>query len=136
MQELIRWSNYLDIPINLEPAFFPTDEKLAATIVLAAQQSGLDCGPLVSGFLSAVWREQRDIADKETMLAVADECGFDGAKLYTAGQNNPEIAELWQKNSATALEIGVFGAPTYVFEDQLFWGQDRLDFLTRALEKA
>jgi len=133
LQELDRWRHHLDIKLVPQPAFFPADEKTAAGMVIAAANEGLDCGPLVNGILTAVWAEERNIADDDTLLAIAGERGFDnGAALLAAGKT--EAAEEQRiQNSKDALAGGVFGAPSYVVGEHLFWGQDRLEFLDRAL---
>jgi len=132
MQELERWRDFLGLPLNTAPAHFPAAEWPAAGMVIAAKQQGMNCGDLVNGFLSAVWAEERDISDKDTMIAIANERGFDGNSLFEAAEA-PSIRDIWEANSSEALAAGVFGAPTYVFDGQLYWGQDRLDFLERGL---
>ncbi len=133
MQELKRWHDFLGVPINYEPAFFPTNEWPAAGVVIAAKRQGIDCHPLLKGFLTAVWAEERNIADRGTILAIAKECSFNGPALLDEAENDPDIEAIWVSNSNDALEAGVFGAPSYIIGDQLFWGQDRLEFIDRAL---
>jgi 2-hydroxychromene-2-carboxylate isomerase len=65
-------------------------------------------------------------------LGVANKLGMDGARLL-AMQNTPEIMAAWNDSEQEATERGVFGTPTYIYEDSLYWGQDRLDFLDEAL---
>jgi 2-hydroxychromene-2-carboxylate isomerase len=132
MQELARWRDFLGVPLNFEPKFFPADEAPAAAMVIAAKRHGLDCAPLVNGYLTAVWAEDRNIADPDTIVAVADERGFDGKALFEASRD-PAMIDTWDAYSRDALAAGVFGAPAYVIGEQLFWGQDRLDFVERAL---
>ena len=81
-----------------------------------------------------MWAEDRNIANRETMLAVASEQNLDGLALLNETEDNPEIEAIWETNSKEALAVGVFGAPTYVIDSQLFWGQDRLEFVERALD--
>ena len=134
MQELQRWRAHLDIPLTLEPAHFPTNEWPAAGMVIAAKEQGLDVAPLVNGFLSACWAEERDIGDHDTAVAIANERGFDGAALLAAATADDNALQAkWDQNSHEALDAGVFGAPAYVIGEQLFWGQDRLEFVDRAL---
>jgi 2-hydroxychromene-2-carboxylate isomerase len=133
--ELKRWRDHLDIPLNLEPKFFPVNDQLAARIVLAAVGEGTPPGPLMAAFLRAVWAEERDIADPDTLRAIADETGLDGGKLQEAGEAG-EITQQQEDFTQEAIDRGVFGAPTWILNDELFWGQDRLDFLERAIEKA
>jgi len=76
--------------------------------------------------------EDRDIADAATLEAIADATGHSGINLV-ARACEPETLESYRALTEEALERGVFGAPTYVFDGEPFWGQDRLDFLDRAL---
>ena len=101
--------------------------------MIAARQAGADAARLSNAILRAVWAEQRDIADRETLVAICAETGHDGAAL-TAAAETDAIAAIYAADTGEAIARGVFGAPTYVFEGELFWGQDRLDFLARALD--
>jgi 2-hydroxychromene-2-carboxylate isomerase len=130
--ELARWRDYLGMPLNLEPTYFPANESLAARMVIAAHRGGNDPGRLADAFLRAVWAEERDIADANVLCVIAGETGMDGDALLAAA-DSPEVAAEYAANTAEAIAHGVFGVPTYVYRDELFWGQDRLDFLERAL---
>jgi len=132
MMELRRWREQLGVPLNLEPKFFPVDDSLAACMVVALGQRGGDTGALSGACLQAVWAEERDIADPATLVAIAGEQGLDGAELLAAARE-PAAGTGYQANTDAAIAAGVFGAPTFVIGDQLFWGQDRLDFVARAL---
>jgi 2-hydroxychromene-2-carboxylate isomerase len=126
--ELERWRKYLDIPLNIHPRFWPADEVLAAHTVLAARDSGADAVTLAGALLRAVWAQERNIADRDTLLAVVSECGLDGESLLAAA-DSAGIADLRAGESRQAIEHGVFGAPTYIYREQPFWGQDRLELL-------
>ncbi len=130
--ELARWRDFVGMPLNLKPQYFPAAEWPAAGMVIAAKQGDHDCGRLTNAILKAVWVEERNIADTGTLRTIAGENGMDGDALLEAAESDPVAAE-YKANTAEAIERGVFGAPTYVFDDQMFWGQDRLDFLDRAL---
>jgi 2-hydroxychromene-2-carboxylate isomerase len=69
--------------------------------------------------------EDRNIADHATLVAIADENGLDGKALLAATESDAVKAE-YEANTEEAIRLGVFGAPAYVFEGELFWGQDRL----------
>ncbi|MFQ5765398.1 MAG: 2-hydroxychromene-2-carboxylate isomerase [Rhodospirillales bacterium] len=133
--ELERWREFRDLPLNLQPKFFPAREWPAAGMVIAAENQGLDSAALVNGILTAVWAEGRDIADTGTLKAIAAERGLDGGALLAAAEDDA-VKAAYAANTDDALKAGVFGAPTYVFQDRLYWGQDRLDFLDRALADA
>jgi 2-hydroxychromene-2-carboxylate isomerase len=130
--ELARWSRQLGIKLNLQPKFFPVADELAARFVIAAGQLGLPMGPLTLAIMRAVWVEERNIADTDTLRALADGLGLAGAALLTASREVATL-EAYERNSDDAVARGVFGAPTYIYRDEPFWGQDRLDFLERAL---
>lgn len=130
--ELARWSAHLGFPINLEPKFFPVDETLAARMVIGAAEDGLDVGELCGAIMRAVWELDADIADRCTLAQIAAGCGFDGDGLLELA-NDPDTARIHAANTEEAIARGVFGAPSYIVDDELFWGQDRLEFLDRAL---
>ncbi|MEE8275504.1 MAG: DsbA family protein [Alphaproteobacteria bacterium] len=119
--------------LNVEPAFFPVNEMLVARMVVAARRVGADAGRLTNAILRAVWAGERNIADAETLTAIAGENDMDGAALLTAAEN-AEVADDYSADTTEAVELGVFGAPTFVSDGQLYWGPDRLDFLSRALD--
>ena len=132
MSELKRWSAYLDIPMNFEPAFFPADVTLASKMVLAAGNLGLPAGALSDAILTAVWAEEKNIADPDTLVALSDACGIDGDALRSVAEQDTLQAQ-FERVTAEAHEADVFGSPTWVVDGENFWGQDRLDFLDRAL---
>ena len=119
--------------LNVEPAFFPVNEMLVARMVVAARRAGAGAGRLSNAILRAVWAEERNIADAETLTAIAGENDMDGAALLAAAKS-AEVANHYAADTTEAVELGAFGAPTYVSAGQLYWGQDRLDFLSRALD--
>ncbi len=132
MMELKRWRSHLDLPLTLQLKHFPIDESLAARMVVAAEQAEGSGLALAHRLLRATWAEERSIAEPETLKALATELGLDGEALLTAAET-PEVAEAYAAQTEAAIARGVFGAPTYVYRDELFWGQDRLEFLDRAL---
>jgi len=132
--ELARWAQYLGKPMRVQPQFFPVNGDLAAHWILAAAESGPAPALALSGAVGrAIWEQDRNIADATTMAAIAAECGLPAA--LAARAQVPEIAEKYAELTREAIARGVFGAPTYVVADELFWGQDRLDFLDRKMAK-
>lgn len=132
LAELERWRTHRDVPLTLKPKFFPAAEAAAACMVVAAGKTGGDPLRLAHAILRAVWAEERDIADTDTLQAIARETGHRDRDLLAAAQD-PATRALYDAQTEAALARGVFGAPTYVVDDTLFWGQDRLDFVARAL---
>jgi 2-hydroxychromene-2-carboxylate isomerase len=128
------------MPLVLQPKHYPqqnpTDpnwNKYAGWMVIAAQAASLDPLPLSHAMLRALWAEERDIAQPDVRRAIADENGYDGAQLLAA-EMSESVQQLYRQFSAEAEAIGVFGAPTFVIDRELFWGQDRLDFVDRKLD--
>ena len=135
MDELKRWSAYLNVPMNFEPAFFPANQALAAQMVYAAggATGSEEAAKLSDAVLTACWSQERNVADEDTLIAIADEQGLAGKQLLEAAKE-PTMIELYQSNTTQAHEQDVFGSPTYVVNNELFWGQDRIMFLERYLE--
>jgi carboxymethylenebutenolidase len=72
--------------------------------------------------------------DRATLAALIAESGLDAPALITLAEE-PRWAERRQADSQAALDRGVFGAPSYVIGEEIFWGQDRLDFVERHLAR-
>lgn len=138
--ELARWRDYLGLPLNVTPRHYPMENpapnwnKHAGWTVIAAQAAGLDAFPLSHAILRALWAEERDIADPAVRRAIADEAGYDGAALVAA-EGDAAVQATYRRNGEEAEALGVFGSPTLVLDGELFWGQDRLGFLDRALAR-
>ena len=101
-------------------------------MVIAAQERGLDAPLLSHALLRALWAEERNTADPQVRIAIANENGLPGEELQAAETSEP-VQRLYRQYSEEAEKVGVFGAPTYVLNGERLWGQDRLDFLDRAL---
>lgn len=132
MMELRRWSAHLGIAMNLEPRHFPVPDALPARVVVSAVEQGAHPGKLIGAYLRAVWAEERDVTDEATVRAIAAEQGYDADALMEAAAR-PETEAAYDAISQEAIDRGVFGAPTWIVDGELFWGQDRLDFLEHAL---
>ena len=131
--ELRRWSEYLDIPMNLHPKYFPANGDLANCWIIAAGELGTDHALALTGAVTkAVWMQERDIADAATLASLAEGVGLDAAALASRA---PAMAERYAAYTKEAIDRGVFGAPSYVIDGEIFWGQDRLDFVARKLAK-
>jgi 2-hydroxychromene-2-carboxylate isomerase len=132
MTELKRWRELLGIPINFAPKFASASGVAAARMIIAADMKELNAMALAGFVGKAVWEEDRDIADPVTLQAIAAEHGRNAKLLWDTAQSQA-TQDAYDAYTAEAIERGVFGAPTYVYKDELFWGQDRLEFLERAL---
>lgn len=135
MMELKRWREVLGIPIHLEPKFFPCDDAAATRLVIAAKLQGKDAHRLSLELGRAVWEREESLAD--AIAAAARRAGLDAAELRAGGPSDAELDKVHEQYTQEALAAGVFGAPSYVLPSgEIFWGQDRLDLLERALKAA
>ena len=132
--ELRRFADHLKLPLNLHPQFFPVPGDDASRLIIAVDQhDGADAAMRLCGaLLSAVWADERNIADHAVLAELLQEQHLDAARLEQSKQAGAQSA--YQAYTDEALKLGVFGAPTFVVDGELFWGQDRLEFLQRRLQ--
>lgn len=137
LMELARWRDQLGIPLTLEPKHFPVPAEAAATLILAVQERhGIDAALDIAGdCLRAVWAEERDISSRATLQDILGAHALESEPLLALAAS-AEVTARYVMQSQEAIARGVFGAPTYGVGDELFWGQDRLDFVERALARA
>ncbi|MBV1733333.1 MAG: 2-hydroxychromene-2-carboxylate isomerase [Hydrogenophaga sp.] len=131
--ELRRFSEALGLPLNPQPRCFPVAGDPAGWLITSvAQQDGDAAAMRLTGAVGrAVWAQERDIADATVLAELLDECGLDPQRLAQSQQDS--VKALFAAHTAQAIDAGVFGAPSYVIDGEIFWGQDRLDFVERRL---
>lgn len=132
--EYRRWGEYLGLEINLDPVHHNGPRELPSGAVIFAQQQGLDADAVSHAILQALWRDDRDIADPAVVAEVLDALGLEvpGAMICEKAMM-PAVQQELAENTRLAAEKGIFGAPTYIYQDEPFFGQDRLDFLERSI---
>ena len=133
--ELQRFSEHLNAPLNLKPQFFPVAGDDAARLIIAADLAqGAAAAMAVAGaVLSACWAQERNIADEKVLVQLLAEQGLPAALLERS--HTQAVQERYESHTQAAIDAGVFGAPSYVVDGEIFWGQDRLDFVERALAR-
>jgi len=133
MMELKRWRSVLGMPLTLEPKFFPTNPEPASLLIIAATRLGPHPAMALAGaILRGCWVEDKDVGDAATLRGIMVDAGFDADVLMRLA-SSADVRADYEANTQEAIDRGVFGAPTYIIDDELFWGQDRLDFVERAL---
>jgi 2-hydroxychromene-2-carboxylate isomerase len=131
LQDMRRRAIVAGLPLNLKPAFWPTNLAPSSYAIIAAQAAGGDVAKLVNALTRSCWADEKNIAEDDVIRACLHEAGFDPA-LSDSGLLNG--AETYSANLEEAVEKGVFGAPFFITDtDERFWGQDRLDDLDRHL---
>ena len=133
--ELKRFSEHLGVPLNLQPRYFPVAGDDAARLIVAVESSeGSDAAMALTGaLLRAVWIEERNIADPRELAALLVALKLPAKRLDDA--HSAAVQERYEAGTQRAINAGVFGAPSYVIDGELFWGQDRLDFVQRRLNR-
>jgi len=134
MDELKRWAKHLEVPMNFTPAHFPVNQAPAAQMVFAAggAAGNVAAADFSDAVLTACWAQEKDISDEATLVAIADACALDGKTLLETAKQDEFVQQL-QTTTDEAHKKDVFGSPTYAVDGELFWGQDRIDFLDRYL---
>ncbi|HEX7642306.1 MAG TPA: 2-hydroxychromene-2-carboxylate isomerase [Burkholderiaceae bacterium] len=134
--ELKRWSEFLGLPLNLQPKFFPVPPDLAARFIIAAQLAhGTNTALEVAGaVMKGLWAEDKNIADADTLAGIGNALDLDGKALVKSAETASAQAE-YDRFTDQAMAANVFGSPWYVVDGESFWGQDRLDFVERAFAK-
>ena len=132
--ELQRWRDKRNIPLQLHPKFWPFDPSLADRIVTVLAAQGAMLESFVALAFAAVFATDQNLADEAVLADLLTQAGFAADSLIAAGKSEAAKAA-YDANLAAAMACGVFGAPSYVLEGEIFWGQDRLACLDEALAK-
>lgn len=132
LQDLARYARRYEVPLAFNP-HFPINTLLLMRAVTGMQLrhpqrfvAFIDC------LFRALWVEKRNLNDQATVAAVLSEGGFDPLEVL-ALTNDEEVKNALKDKTEQALQRGVFGAPSMFVDNQLFFGQDRLDFVLEAL---
>ena len=131
--EIDRIAKKFNVPINRQPKFFPpSDPHLPAKFVIAACEKG-DKINFGSACLEYLWSLEKDISDYKVLEEICEKFNFKFEEIKNLALSD-EIDAKYKKNSKDAIDHNVFGAPTYVFKNEIFWGQDRLEYLEDAIK--
>jgi 2-hydroxychromene-2-carboxylate isomerase len=130
--ELQRWRDKRGLNFNIQPKHWPFDVTLADRFVIAINTAKADADPFMRKAFSAVWEEERNLADPVLIAELAEQVGLDSTALLELAQGSTAEA-IYALNLENAVAGDVFGSPAYVLEGEVFWGQDRLELLDDAL---
>ena len=130
--DLLRWARRYRVPFQGNPNMPKIDFILLGQLVLVAneQNRGAAC---VNAIFPAVWANGDDLSDKALLTRRLDEAGFAGTAMIEQASASDYTAKL-DEATAQAAQRGVFGAPTIFVGDDMFFGNDRLDFVDEALK--
>ena len=131
--ELKRFSEQLSLPLNLRPKFFPVAGDDASRLIVAVDRAdGSDAAmALGAAVFRSVWVDELNIADGQVLAALLASLQLPASRLEES--RTATVQQRYEANTQQAIDAGVFGAPSYVIAGEIFWGQDRLDFVQRRL---
>jgi len=130
--ELRRYAELRGMPIVLKPKWAPLDATLADLCTVAILLEGADPLDFMGKLFAAFWAEDRNIADETVVASLIDASGFDSAGIIERARG-AEAAALRESHTAEAIAADAIGVPAYVLDGEVFWGQDRIDLIDRAL---
>ncbi|SLN30186.1 2-hydroxychromene-2-carboxylate isomerase [Oceanibacterium hippocampi] len=134
-REIMRWSEYRNAPTCSDlPTHHHHDPAMANGMLIAGLQQGLDIDRLAHVMLERHWRHDGDLADRDTLAEIGRAAGLDPEPLL-ARALAPDVQQVYQANTDEALRRSVFGSPTYFVDGDMFYGQDRLEMVERALKQ-
>lgn len=128
-QDMARFARRMGIPVTPPPK--TTDPTIAGAGSLLAERRGV-LRPYIVEVMRKAWAEGRDIGQLDILLAVGRAVGLDRDEL-TAATQDPGNLETLRRNWAEAEDKGVIGVPSFVIGEEIFWGQDRIDFVLEHL---
>lgn len=134
-REIERWAEYRGVAIMAGiPTHHANDIALPNGMLIAGLQQGIAIDALAHRMLEAHWRDDADLADRDTLRLIGHEAGVDPDPLLDAALST-EVQATYSENSQEAIERSVFGSPTYFVGGDMFYGQDHLELVARALTK-
>ena len=134
-REIERWAEYRDVPmLKRIPTYHRQPTRLANGMLLAGLAQGLNIDRLAHALLRAHWVDDGNLNDRDTLDRVGAAAGYDPGPLLDAALSDPVQAQL-DANTEEAIARGVMGSPTYGVDGDLFYGQDHLELVERALER-
>lgn len=131
IMELKRFREKLAIPLTLKPAYWPYDATLAHSIIFIMIDNDYNPMDFIQKAFEACWSHEKDMTTEETNTEILESLQLDTALIKEAKKIN--LAKRHEDNFRDAIAANVFGAPSYVWKDEVFWGQDRIELLEDAL---
>lgn len=131
--ELQRIAEMRGLPINLQPAHFPVDTTLADCCTIAISEKGSDPSAYMMSVFKGVWADDANLSDEAEIHQRLTDSGFDADAVLESAKSKA-ITDIRDANTQEAIERDAVGVPAYVLNGEVFWGQDRIEFINRALE--
>lgn len=134
MQDLSRWSDYYQIPMQMNP-YFPMNTLTLMRILTGVKIYHDEYFEVIlTKLFDAMFRKPLNLADSEVLINLFQGDAIDGQQLLDLSQDQVVKQKLIDETN-NAVQRGIFGAPTFFVRENMYWGQDRLHFVERELQK-
>jgi len=131
--ELHRWKSRRKSAMKVEPTNFPSTAAIPSLAIIAARELGHDALKFSNLILAALWEEDLNIDDPRVIGLLCERSNLNQQAILDYAYSNA-AEEKYEQFTNFAIEKSVFGAPSYIVDGELFWGQDRLDFVSEKLK--
>ena len=131
--ELHRWKSRRKSAMKVEPTNFPSTAAIPSLAIIAARELGHDALKFSNLILAALWEEDLNIDDPKIIGLLCERSNLNQQAILDYAYSNA-AEEKYEHFTNFAIEKSVFGAPSYIVDGELFWGQDRLDFVSEKLK--
>lgn len=134
LSDLNRWADRYGIPFEM-PSTFPINSLTTQRALVAVDE--IDAGDVpdfADALYRAYWVEGADVSKPEAIFEVAEELGLPAEDIISL-TDDPDIKQRLQEHSDEAVDRGAFGAPTFFLDGEMFWGNDRLEFVRETADR-
>ena len=135
LQELERWSEFLKIKLNPEPKHFPSRSLLPSKVIISVKILNFEnVNDIAYAIMEGLWIKELNIDDPKSLKKILTRFIKTADEVIDFSESK-QVEKEMNEYTKEAIDLAVFGAPTYILDDQIFWGQDRLDFLERHIKR-
>ena len=135
LQELKRWSEFLKIKLNPEPKHFPSRSLLPSKVIISVKILNFEnVNDIAYAIMEGLWIKELNIDDPKNLKKILTRFIKTADEVIDFSESK-QVEKEMNEYTKEAIDLAVFGAPTYIIDDQIYWGQDRLDFLERYIKR-
>ena len=135
LQELKRWSEFLKIKLNPEPKHFPSRSLLPSKVIISVKILKFEnVNDIAYAIMEGLWIKEMNIDDPKNLKKILTRFIKTADEVIDFSESK-QVEKEMNEYTKEAIDLAVFGAPTYILDDQIYWGQDRLDFLERYIKR-
>ena len=135
LQELKRWSEFLKIKLNPEPKHFPSRSLLPSKVIISVKILNFEnVNDIAYAIMEGLWIKEMNIDDPKNLKKILTRFIKTADEVIDFSESK-QVEKEMNEYTKEAIDLAVFGAPTYILDDQIYWGQDRLDFLERYIKR-